>query len=95
MKNFKYFILTMLFILPLFLTTGCTNDSMDNIDVIVTNYANEYITKSLYENHATITSIYPDGVDISNYKISNKQKQDFAMICLFIMDFLKRKEILH
>lgn len=92
MKNFKYFILTMLFILPLFLTTGCTNDSMDNIDVIVTNYANEYITKSLYENHATITSIYPDGVDISNYKISNKQKQDFAKYDLFVYNGLLEKE---
>lgn len=92
MKNFKYFILTMLFILPLFLTTGCTNDSMDNIDVIVTNYANEYITKNLYDNHATITSIYPDGVDISNYKISNKQKQDFAKYDLFVYNGLLEKE---
>ena len=92
MKNFKYFILTMLFILPLFLTTGCTNDSMDNIDIIVTNYANEYITKNLYEDHATITSIYPDGVDISNYKISNKQKQDFAKYDLFVYNGLLEKE---
>ena len=65
---------------------------MDNIDVIVTNYANEYITKSLYENHATITSIYPDGVDISNYKISNKQKQDFAKYDLFVYNGLLEKE---
>lgn len=92
MKNFRYFILTMLFILPLFLTTGCTNDSMDNIDIIVTNYANEYITKNLYEDHATITSIYPDGVDISNYKISNKQKQDFAKYDLFVYNGLLEKE---
>ena len=74
MKNFKYFVLTVVFICTLFLTTGCSNDSMDNIDIIVTNYPTEYITKKLYEDHATITSIYPDGVDISNYKIRNKQK---------------------
>ena len=54
--------------------------------------ANEYITKSLYENHATITSIYPDGVDISNYKISNKQKQDFAKYDLFVYNGLLEKE---
>ena len=92
MKNFKYFILTILFVLPLFLTTGCTNDSMDNIDIIVTNYPNEFITKKLYEDHATITSIYPDGVDISNYKISNKQKQDFAKYDLFVYNGLLERE---
>ena len=92
MKRFKYFILTILFILPLFLTTGCTNDSMDNIDIIVTNYPNEFITKKLYEDHATITSIYPDGVDIANYKISNKQKQDFAKYDLFVYNGLLERE---
>ena len=84
MKNFKYFILTMVFICTIFLTTGCSNDSMDNIDIIVTNYPTEYITKKLYEDHATITSIYPDGVDINNYKISKKQKNDFSKTDLFV-----------
>ena len=92
MKRFKYFILIILFILPLFLTTGCTNDSMDNIDIIVTNYPNEFITKKLYEDHATITSINPDGVDIANYKISNKQKQDFAKYDLFVYNGLLERE---
>ena len=92
MKNFKYFILTVVFICTLFLTTGCSNDSMDNIDIIVTNYPTEYITKKLYEDHATITSIYPDGVDISNYKISNKQKKDFAKMDLFVYNGLLEKE---
>lgn len=92
MKNFKYFILTVVFIFTIFLTTGCSNDSMDNIDIIVTNYPTEYITKKLYEDHATITSIYPDGVDISNYKISNKQKKDFAKMDLFVYNGLLEKE---
>lgn len=92
MKRFKYFILTIFFIIPMFLTTGCTNDSMDNIDIIVTNYPNEYITKKLYEDHATITSIYPDGVDIANYKISTKQKKDFAKYDLFVYNGLLEKE---
>lgn len=92
MKRFKYFILTILFILPLFLTTGCTNDSMDNIDIIVTNYPNEFIVKELYDEHANITSIYPDGVDINNYKISKKQKNDFSKTDLFIYNGLIEKE---
>ena len=33
-----------------FLLTGCSNDSMDNIEIVVTNYPNEYIVKNLYAN---------------------------------------------
>ena len=92
MKNKKLFILLFL-LLPLFiLTTACTDDSMDNIEIIVTNYPNEYVVKNLYEKHATITSIYPDGVDISNYEISKKQKNDYSKKDLFVYNGLLEKE---
>ena len=74
------------------LLTGCTSDSMDNIEIVVTNYPNEYIVKNLYGNHATIISIYPDGVDIENYKISNKQKHEYAQKDLFVYNGLLEKE---
>ena len=70
MKKIKHLLFIILFI-PLFLT-GCTNDSMDNIEIIVTNYPNEYVVKHLYGDHATIKSIYPDGVDINTYEIITK-----------------------
>lgn len=93
MKNIEYLFLTIVLLIPIALiTTGCTDDSMDNIEIIVTNYPNEYITKKLYENHATITPIYPDGVDINNYKISNKQKHDYAKKDLFVYNGLIEKE---
>lgn len=93
MKNIKYLFLTIVLLIPIALiTTGCTDDSMDSIEIIVTNYPNEYITKKLYENHATITPIYPDGVDINNYKISNKQKHDYAKKDLFVYNGLIEKE---
>ena len=93
MKNIKYLFLTIVLLIPIALiNTGCTDDSMDNIEIIVTNYPNEYITKKLYENHATITPIYPDGVDINNYKISNKQKHDYAKKDLFVYNGLIEKE---
>ena len=92
MRNFKFYILTIFVLAISLFATGCTNDSMDNIDIIVTNYPTEYITKKLYEDHATITSIYPDGVDISNYKISDKQKNDYAKMDLFVYNGLLEKE---
>ena len=84
----------LLFLLVLFslVITGCSNDSMDNIEIIVTNYPNEYVVKSLYGNHATISSIYPDGVDTNDYKISNKQKKEYAHKDLFVYNGLLEKE---
>lgn len=93
MRKTNYLLLIILFLIPITLfTTGCTNDSMDNIEIIVTNYPNEYVVKSLYGDHATITSIYPDGVDINDYKISNKQKQDWSKKDLFVYNGLLEKE---
>lgn len=91
-KNMKKKLLLLIILLMSFIITGCTNDTMDNIDVIVTNYPNEYVVKKLYGNHATINSIYPDGVDISNYEISNKQKREYAYKDLFVYNGLLEKE---
>lgn len=93
MKKLTKLIILLLIIIPLStLTTGCAQDNMDNINIIVTNYPNEYVVKKLYSKHATITSIYPDGVDINKYKISKKQKQDYSKQDLFIYNGLIEKE---
>jgi len=88
-KKFKLLILITLFI---FLTTGCKKDDMEGIDITVTNYPNEYIINELYGEHSTISSTYPDGVDINNYKINNKQKKDYSKKDLFIYNGLIEKE---
>lgn len=87
----KILFLLLILIIP-FIVGGCANDSMDEIDIIVTNYANEYIVRSLYDKHSTITSIYPDGILIDNYKISKKQKQEYARSDLFVYNGLIEKE---
>lgn len=78
--------------ISLFLITGCSSDIMDDIEIIVTNYPNEYIVKNLYGSHSTISSIYPDGVDTSNYKVSEKQKKEYAYKDLFVYNGLIEKE---
>lgn len=87
----KILFLLIVLIIP-FLVSGCANDGMDEIDVIVTNYANEYIVRSLYDDHATITSLYPDGILIDNYKITKKQKKEYARCDLFVYNGLIEKE---
>ncbi|MDY2908798.1 MAG: zinc ABC transporter substrate-binding protein [Candidatus Faecimonas sp.] len=92
MKSKKILLLFILFITAIFATTGCKQDDMDDIRILVTNYPNEYITEKLYGDHSSITAVYPDGVDTAKYKISNKQKKDFSQYDLFIYNGLIEKE---
>ena len=83
-KTIKYFLTLLLIIFASTLTTGCGTDEMDGIEIIVTNYANEYIVNRLYGDHSKISSIYPDDVDTSTYKLSAKQKKEYATKDIFI-----------
>lgn len=87
-KKITLFVITIL----LLLSTGCKQDNMEDIDIAVTNYPNEYILKRLYGEHAKITNVFPDGVDIENYKVTKKQKQNFSNMELFIYTGLSLKE---
>ena len=82
----------LLLTIVLLLTTACTTDNMENIKIIVTNYPNEYIIKNLYGKHASVESIYPDGVTIEDYKISNKKKNEYAKSDLFVYNGAIEKE---
>lgn len=67
--------------------TGCSlfkRDSMENINIITTNYALEYVTHYLYGKSSLVSSIYPDGVDIDNYTFTEKQIKDYSKKDLFI-----------
>lgn len=84
--------ITLLGISTIFLVTGCKSDNMEDIEIVTTNYPNEYIIERLYGDHAKVSNIYPDGVKVSNYKFTNKQKNDFAKKDLFIYTGLVNRE---
>ena len=65
---------------------------MEDIDIMVTNYPTEYILTELYGEHATIKSVYPDGVVVKNYKISKKRKKDISEEELFVYTGLVNRE---
>ncbi len=70
------------------LTTSCTTDTMDGITIATSSYPIEYLTTILYEEHANITKLYPDDVDINDYKITNKLIKDTSLNNLFIYNGL-------
>ena len=66
MKKIKYLLIPLILIL-----TGCFNNkSMEDITIYTTNYPIEYVTSQLYKDHSTIKTIYPNGVDLNNYRLT-------------------------
>lgn len=69
--------------------TGCfKRDNMEGINIITTVYPLEYISTRLYGENSVINSIYPDGINIQEYKISSKEYKDFSKQDLFIYNGL-------
>ncbi len=83
MKKIKIFII--LFI-TIFLTCGCNfkKSSLDNATIYTTVYPVNYIISYLYGEGSTIQSIYPNGVDINNYTLTEKQIENYANGDLFV-----------
>ena len=77
-----------------FLMSGCDFklDSMEGIEIYTTNYPTEYITSRLYGEHSKIHSIYPNGINIDNYKLTKKQIQDYSSSDLYVFNGLNEKE---
>ncbi len=74
--------------------SGCEikRDTMENIDIYTTSYPIEFITKRLYGDHSTIHSIYPNGIDITNYKLTKKQIKDYSKTDLYIYNGLSNEK---
>lgn len=88
----KKILLCLLTIVVLIGTTGCRKDNMEDIDITVTNYPNEYIISTIYGEHANINSVYPDGVKVNEYKVTSKRKKDLSKTDLFVYTGLIERE---
>jgi len=88
----KIFLLLLMILGISLTTTGCKQDNMEDIDIAVTNYPNEYIVNKLYGKHSTINRVYPDDVTIDEYNVTKKQKNNFSNMGLFVYTGLVDKE---
>jgi len=73
-----------------FCLTGCdlNNDSMENIDIYTTTYPINYLINYLYGDYAKVYSIYPVGVDIDNYELSDRKIKEYSDSDLFVFNSL-------
>jgi len=86
-------------LLVLFLSltiTGCGKDDLKGAHITVSVYPIEYIINSLYdieESKYTITSIYPNGTDFKEYKLTDKQLTDLSKnTTLFVYNGLSNEK---
>lgn len=71
----------------LLLFTGCfKRDSMEGIDIYTTSYATKYIMTALYGSNSNVESIYPKGIIIDDYTLTDKQIKDYSDCSLFVFN---------
>ena len=73
----------------LFLLTGCfKSEELDKASIYTTVYPIEYLVNELYGYNSDVNSIYPDGIDINKYELSNKKIKKYAKKDLFVYNGL-------
>lgn len=86
MKKLLTLTLITILLVPL---SGCLKrDTLEDIDIYTSIYPTEYITNRLYGDHSTVYSIYPDGVNVDTYELTEKQIEDYSKASLYIFNGL-------
>ena len=76
----------------LLILTGCEikNNSMKDITIYTTTYPINYLINSLYSDYSKVYSIYPAGVNVNEYKLSNRKLEEYSNSELFIFNSLDK-----
>lgn len=87
MKFIKRIIFMFLCIITL---SGCVfkSDSMEDIEIYTTIYPVKYLVNYLYGDYSTIKEIYPNGVDIDEYELSDRKITDYSKSDLLVFNSL-------
>ena len=77
MKKKISIILTLLIVC--FSLSGCfNNNDIEGANITTTIYPIEYLVSRLYDSNSKISSIYPNGIDTTTYKLTKKQINNYA-----------------
>lgn len=93
MKKLK--IITLLLVAILFITScSFKTNKLDDAKIYTTIYPVKYIMEYLYGDNSTIESIYPNGVNLNDYTLTDKQIDNYSEGDLFVyIGVGKEKEI--
>lgn len=75
-----------------FILTGCstTKNNMEDISVYTTTYPINFLINKLYENHCKVYSIYPTGITLEDYELSNRKLEEYSKSDLFVFNSLDK-----
>lgn len=84
-----YLILT---ITILILLTGCTNteQNMEDINIYTSTYPLNYLINYLYGENSKVYSIYPTGINIDEYELSDRKLEEYSKSNLFVFNSLDK-----
>lgn len=86
MKRIK---MLLILVLTLNLVTGCfKRDTMDDISIYTTSYPIYYLMDAIYGYNSEVDSIYPNGVNIDTYKLTEKKIEEYSKTDLFVYNGL-------
>lgn len=87
-------LLSFLSIISIFLLTGCFDtNNLEGSNITTTVYPIEYLVERLYGEHSSITSIYPNDIDIAKYELTNKQIDKYSKeTTLFVYNGLSNEK---
>ena len=76
------------------LLCGCSfnKDSLEDSTIYTTIYPIKYLTEFLYKDYATVESIYPSGVNLDTYELTEKQIKNYSKGDLFIYNGLSNEK---
>lgn len=76
----------------IFILTGCstTKSNMEDISIYTTTYPINFLINSLYEDHCKVYSIYPTGITLEDYELSDRKLEEYSKSDLFIFNSLDK-----
>lgn len=81
----------LLFLCIVILVSGCNNKKSDGLKVLTTIYPISFITEQIYDS-GLILSIYPDGANVYDYKLTSKQVKQYSKNDIFIYNGLSNEQ---
>ncbi|MCR5224447.1 MAG: metal ABC transporter substrate-binding protein [Bacilli bacterium] len=83
----------LIILLGTFLLTGCVKmDKMDDIKIVTSVYPITNLTEKIYGDNSNVMSIYPNGINVDEYEITDKQIKEYSKSDLFIYNGLDSRE---
>ena len=81
-----------IFLLVILMLTGCNGgkNNMEDISIYTTTYPINFLINNLYQDHCKVYSIYPTGITLDDYELSDRKLEEYSKSDLFVFNSLDK-----